>query len=155
MHGDDADIIVGGCDHHWSEAVTVDERLLHAIKHALLLRAERVAVDALVGDDRKLRRIDRVGALAQDFPLRSFLPAVQQELAYILEFGLLGRIVGGEHLCRRQRRAVACEHVGNLALPHRDQIRLVDPIREWKEEMDAAAQDFRLKPRLAVQRDEA
>ena len=38
--------------------------------------------------------------------------------------------------------AIAGEHIGDPALPHRDQIGLVDPIGEWKEKMDAAAQDF-------------
>jgi hypothetical protein len=155
VHGDDTDIVVGGGDHHRSEAVTLHERLPHAIKHVLLLDAERVAVDALVRDDRKLRGIDRVSALAEDFALRPFLPAIQQELAHVLEFGSLGYVVAGEHLGLRQRRAVAREHVGDLALPHRDEIGLVDAIGERKEEMDAAAEDFRLKPRLAVQGDEA
>src|SRR6185312_3318023 len=142
-------------NHHRTKAGAVDERLPHAVKHALLLGAERVAVDPLFGDDRKLRGIDRVGALAQDFALRSLLPAIRQELAYILEFGSLRHIVGSKHLRRRQGRAIAGEHVGDLALPHRDQIGLVNAVSERKEEVNAAAQDFRLKPRLAVQRNEA
>jgi hypothetical protein len=38
-----------------------------------------MAVNALVGDDRELRRIDRISTLAQDLTLRSLLAAAEQE----------------------------------------------------------------------------
>src|SRR5205807_2050876 len=93
-----------------------------------LLVAQRVAVDALVGDDRELRRVDRVSPLAQDLALRSFLPATEEKFPYVLKVGFVLRIVGAENLRGAERCAVAREHIGDLALADRDEIGGVDAV---------------------------
>jgi hypothetical protein len=131
------------------------DRLLHGVEHPLLLGAERMAVDALVGDDGELRRVDRVGAFAQDLALRALLAAAGEKAARVLEIRFVVGVVGGEHLRGLERHAVAREHVGDPALPHRHEVGFVNPVRERPEHVDAATQDLGLEARLAVQRDEA
>ena len=113
-------------------------------------------IDALVRDDRELSGVDRVGAFAKDFPLRTFLAAREQKFPCVLEVRLLFRsVVGAKHLRCAERRTVAREHIGNLALPDRDQIGLVDPVHEREEQVNTAAQHFWLVPGFAVQGDDS
>jgi hypothetical protein len=144
-----------GREHEGREAPALGDRELHTFQHAALAFAESMAVDALVGDDGKLGRVDRVSALAQDFALRALLAAAQQKAARVLEIRLVVGVVGAEHLRGAERRAVTREHIGDLALPDRDQIRFVDPVHEREEHVQAAAQHFGLVAGFAVQRDEA
>ena len=154
MHRHDAEEIVIDGQHDRHEAVAIRDRLLHGVENALLLPAQGVAIDPLLGDDGELRGVDRIGALAKDLSLRSLLAAAHQEAARVLEVGFVLGVVGGEHLGRPERRAVAREHVGDASLADRDEIGLVEPIHEGHEDMNAAAQDLGLEARLAVQRNE-
>jgi hypothetical protein len=113
-----------------------------------------MAVHALVGDDGELGRVDRIGALAQDLALRALLAATKQKPSRVLEVRLVLGVVGAKHLRRAKRRAVAREHIGNLALPDGHEIGFVNPVHEGKKDMEAAAQHFGLITGLAVQRDE-
>src|SRR5437660_10530295 len=72
-----------------------------------------------------------------------------------LEIGLILGVVGAEHLRGAKRRAVAREHIGNLALADGDEIRFVDSVHEREKQMEAAAQHFGLVACLTVQRDES
>jgi hypothetical protein len=143
-----------GREHEGREAPALGDRELHTFQHAALAFAESMAVDALVGDDGKLGRVDRVSALAQDFALRALLAAAQQKAARVLEIRLVVGVVGAEHLRGAKCGAVACEHIGNLALSDRDQIRFVNPVHEGEKHMEAASQDFGLVAGFTVQRDE-
>jgi hypothetical protein len=113
-----------------------------------------MTIHALVGDDGELGRVDRIGALAQHFALRPLLAATQKKASRVLEVRLVLGVVGAEHLRRAKRRAVAREHIGDLALPDGHEIGFVNPVHEGKEDVQAAAQHFRLVTGLAVQRDE-
>src|SRR5215813_8470743 len=135
--------MIGG-QYYWREAAALRERLLHAVKHDALLIAQRVPVDALVGDDRELRRVDRVGALTQNLSLRPFLPSAKQKLPHVLKIRFFFRVIRAENLRSAERRAVAGEHVGDFALADRDKIRCVDAKHEGKEGMQPAPQHFRL-----------
>ena len=112
-------------------------------------------IDAFVGDDGKLGGVDRVSALAEKFSLRAFLAAAQKEFSCVLEIRLVLGIVGAEHLRRPKRRAVAREHIRDLALSDRDEIRPVDAIHEGEKQMQTATQDLGLEARFAAQRDES
>ena len=142
--------MVGGKDHR-RKAPAIGDRQLHVVEDVAFLWAERMAVDAIIGDDGELRRVDRVGALAQHFALRALLAATEQESPRVLKVGFVLGVVGAEHLRGAERRAVAREHIGDLALADRDQIRFVDPVHEREKQMQAAAQHFGLVTRLAVQ----
>ncbi len=155
MHGDDADEVVLGREHEGRKAPALGDRQLHALQHVTLALGQGMAEHALVGDDGELRGVDRVGAFAQDFPLRSLLAAAEQEAAHILEIRLVVGVVGAKHLRGAERRAVTREHIGDLALSDRDQIRFVNPVHEREEHVQAAAQHCGLVAGLAVQRDEA
>ncbi len=155
VHRHDPDQVVIGRQDDRREAPAIGDGLLHVVENAAFLFAQRMAVNAIVGDDGELGRVDRVRALTQDLSLRAFLATAEQEFSRVLIVRLFFRVVGAKHLRRRKRRAVACEHVGNLALPDRDQIGFVDSIHEREKQMQAAAQHFRLVAGLAVQRDES
>jgi hypothetical protein len=113
-----------------------------------------MTVDPIVGDDGKLGGVDRVSALAQDFPLWALLPTAEQKFPRVFEIRLVLSVVGAKHLRRAKRCTVAGEHVGDFALSDRDQVRFVDAIHKRKENVQAAAQDFRLVTGFTVQRDE-
>ncbi len=155
MHRDDADQILTDSQHDRDEAVAVRDGLLHAVENALLELAQRMTIDPLIGDDRKLRGVDRVGPFAQNLALRTFLATADQKPAHILKVGFVLGVVGGEHLGSSQRSAVAREHIGDLALPDRDEIGGVDSIGERKKRVDTTAQDLGLEPGLAMQCDKA
>jgi hypothetical protein len=155
MHGDDPDQVVPGREHEGRKSPAFRNRELHALQHGALQRAQSMAVHAIVGDDCELGRVDRVGAFAQHLSLRSLLTAAEQEAPRVLEIRLVLGVVGAKYLRGAERRAVAREHIGDLALPDRDQIRFVDPVHEGKQHVQAAAQHFRLIAGFAVERDEA
>jgi hypothetical protein len=100
-----------------------------------------------------LGKVDRVSSLAQDFALRAFLSALGQKGADILE--IVGRNVRRKRLGRRQRDAVAGEHITDLPLRDGNQLRAVHAVLKRHEEMEAAAQYLGLETRLAGARDEA
>ena len=130
MHGDDPDQILVGREHQGRKAPSLGDRELHAVEHVALAFTQRMAVHALVGDDGELGRVDRIGALAQDLALRPLLAAAKQKPSRVLEVRLVLGVVGAEHLRRAKRRAVAREHIGDLALPDGDEIGFVDPVHE-------------------------
>ncbi len=144
VHGHNPDEVVACGEHHRRESAPVGNGLLHAVEHAAFLSAQRVTVNAVVGDDGKLRGIDRVGAFAQDLALRALLAATQQESPRILIVRFVFGVVGAEHLRCTKRCAVACEHIGDGALSDRDEIGFVDAIHEREEHVQAAAQHLRL-----------
>src|SRR5271169_2371637 len=116
MDGHDADqIVIGGKD-DWDKSAAIRNRLLHAVKNTLLLRTQCVAIDPFIGDDSELRGVDRVGPLAQNLALRTFLAAAYEKFSRILKIGFFLGIIGSEHLRSPQRGPVAREHVGDLAL---------------------------------------
>ena len=100
-----------------------------------------------------MREIDGIGAFAQDLALRSFLSALFEKAAHILE--IIGIGVGSKCLRRRQRLAVTRKDVADLALRDGDKIGAMHRILERHEEMQAAAHDFRLVACLTVERYEA
>jgi hypothetical protein len=103
MHGDDADqIVIGGKDDR-SETVAICNRLPHAAKNTLLLLTQGVAIDPVICDDGELRGVDRIGSLAQDLALRTFLTAVYEKLSRILKIGLFLGVIGCENLRSPQR----------------------------------------------------
>jgi hypothetical protein len=155
MHGDDADqIVIGGKDDR-SETVTICNCLPHAAKNNLLLLTQGVAIDPVICDDGKLRGVDRIGPLAQDVALRTFLAAVYEKLSRILKIRLFLGVIGCENLRSPQRGPITREHVSDLALSDGYEVGFVDSIGERKEHVDTAAQDLRLEPGLATKRDEA
>ena len=114
-------------------------------------------------DHREQREVDRVDAFAQDRPLPAALAEDRlvlgaRRLAPQESAGILEVVAGNDlaqRLARQQRLAVACIDIADLALRHRDQRHLVDAVLPSPEaEMQAAAEDLRLKPRLAVERDD-
>ena len=129
----------------------------------LLRAAGFQAVDRVLGHDREEREVDGVDAFAQDGPLPAAL--TQDRLCSGLvgspprkRAGVLEVVAGNDlaqRLARQQRLAVAGVDITDLALRHRDQRHLVDAVLPAPEsEMQAAAQHLRLKPRLAIQRDD-
>src|SRR5262245_56469470 len=114
MHGDDTDQIVIGRKNDRSETVAIGNCLPHAAKNTLLLLTQGVAVDPVIGDDGELRGVDRIGSLAQDFALRTFLAAVYKKFSRILKIGFFLGVVGCENLRSPERSSVTREHVGDL-----------------------------------------
>ena len=98
MDGDDADqILILGQDHR-DETVASQNRLLHAVEDTLLLLAQGVAIDPLIGDDCELRGVDRVSAFAQNLALRTFLATAFEKFPHILKVGFVLGVVGCKHL---------------------------------------------------------
>jgi hypothetical protein len=64
------------------------------------------------------------------------------------------RIVARQRLRCRQRRTITREHVADLTLGDRHQRHHVHAVLERHQQMPAAAQQFGLKARLCVQRDQ-
>jgi hypothetical protein len=111
-----------------------------------------VRFDLFLSDHHELRGIERVGSLAKNFPLWAALPTRSEESVDVLEIG--GGDVAGKRLRRRQRLAVSREHVPDLPLRNRDERHFVNAVLERHQDVPAAAEQPRLKPGLAVQRDE-
>ncbi len=135
-----------------SNPVAVGDDFCHPHEGIRLILFERMKVDPLRRDDDELHEIERVGALAQDLPLRSALAAGGQERRDVLE--VAGGDVAGQRLRGGQRLTVAREHVADPALRNGDERHLVNPVLERAQHVPAAAQQLRLEPGLSVQRDE-
>jgi hypothetical protein len=130
MHGDDADQIVIGGKGDRSETVAICNGLPHAGKNNLLLLAQGVAIDAVIRDDGELRGVDRIGSLAQDLALRTFLAAIYEKFSRILKIGLFLGVIGCENLRSPQRGPITREHVSDLALSDGDEVGFVDSVGE-------------------------
>ena len=152
-------------DDHRIEALVLAQLVLPVDQRLQLLRAAGFeAVDRVFGHDREERDVDRVDTFAQDRPLP---PALTQDrlvlgarrLAAQEAAGILEIVAGNDlaqRLARQQRLAVTGVDIADLALRHRDQRHLVDPVLPPPQsEMQTAAQDLRLKPRLAIERDDS
>ncbi len=118
----------------------------------------RHAIDGVLADDHKQRRVDGIDAFAQDDPLPATLSttrrlAADQEGAGVLE--VIARHHAGQRLARLERLAVAGIDVADLALRDGDQPNLVDTeLPSPQPEVQAAAQEIGLVARLAVERDD-
>jgi len=152
VDGDDADQVVGALEDDWAEAGALADHLRHVAEDAGVAAIDRQVVHLVLGDDDELHQVDGVGPFAQDLALRAALAAVAEEGAHVLEVDRGG--VGGERLRRAERLAVAREDVADLALRDGHQRRGVDAVLKRREEVPAAAQHLRLKPRFSLERDE-
>ena len=152
VHRDDADHVLRAPDDDGLEAAPFADGHGHAGERHLFVGVEGEVEDLSLGHDDELCLVDGVRTLAQDHALRAALTALREEDRHILE--LLRLDVGGERLRRRERRAVAREHVADLALRDRHERQRVDPILERHEVVKTAAQHVGLKACLAMERDE-
>ena len=153
VHRHDADQVVRALDDDRLEAVALGDQRAHAAEQIVVGLAQRQEVEVAVGEDGELREVDRVGALAQDLPLRAALAALAEEALGVAEVVRDG--VRGQRLRGRQRPAVAREDVADLALGDRHQRHDVDAVLEREEHVPAAAQHVGLEAGLALERDEA
>jgi hypothetical protein len=103
VHCNDADQILTGGKDDRGESVALCDRLRHVVKNTLFLLTQGVAIDPLIGDDGKLRGVDRIGSRAQNLALRTFLAAAQEKSPNILKVGLVLGVVGRECLGSPQR----------------------------------------------------
>jgi hypothetical protein len=80
-HGhDDADhVLIGGQDDR-DEAVAIGDRLLHAVENSLFLLTQGMAIHPLVGDDRKLRGVDRIVPSRRTLRCGPFWPPLTRNL---------------------------------------------------------------------------
>jgi hypothetical protein len=153
MDGDHADLVVGVADHDGLEAAALLDHLGHLVEQGRVGLVQHQGEGLVLGHHHELGEIDGVGALAQDAPLRPLLAALLQKAAGVLEVGVGG--IAGERPVGRERQAVAGEDVADAALGNGHQGLQVQAVLERKEEVHAAAQDFRLEAGLAVQGDDA
>src|SRR6516225_4290309 len=155
MDGHDADQIVFRGKNDRSESPSLCNRLLHAIKNALLLLTQGMTVDPVIRDDGKLRCVNRIGPLAQNLALRSLLATAHEEFPRILKIGVLLGVIGREYLRSAQWGPIAREHVSDLALTNGHEVGFVNSIGEGKEDVNSATQNLGLEPSLTMERDEA
>ena len=151
-------------DDHRVEPLVLVQLVLPVDERLQLLRAAGFqAVDGVFGHDGVEGEVDRVDAFAQDRALATALTQnrlllgarrlAAQEAPGVLK--VVARNNSAQRLARRQGLAVAGVNVADLALRHRDQGHLVDAeLPPPEPEMQTTAQHLRLKPGLAIERDD-
>ncbi len=140
---DDADPVV--LDDDGPEAVAVEQ-------HGLELRVVGLGgvevMDGLLGDHGEERRVDRIGARAQDAALRARLAAAEQEAARIVDVDALRPLA--ERLAGLERAADARHQTGDLV--DADERHLVHPVLERRQRVPAAADHLGQEAGIAVER---
>jgi len=139
-------------DHHRREAIPVAQHLTHMIDRVFLLIRQQQAMHARSGDDDELRNVDRMRTFADDRALRTFLTTGLEERRNVFDARIDQH---AERLAIRQFTAVTRKDVTDLSLRNRHEIHLVHAILEWKEVMNATANDLRLETYFAIQCNQA
>jgi hypothetical protein len=152
MHSDDANKIVCILDNDWLEAFSFTDGGGHALDNSGLIAVDRQSVDASLGDNDELQKVDGVCTFAQDHPLRSALAAILEEGLHILE--IIGRNVGRQNLGLFERLAVAGKDVTDLALCDSNEWHHVNNVLDRHQPVQTAAQHFGLETCFAVKSDQ-
>ena len=153
VDGDNPNQVVQVFDHNWGKTLAFSDDGRHILDHHLVVFAERQVINALFGNDHKLRQVNRVGAFTQDLPLRTALTAVSQKVRYILEIIRCG--IGSQHLHSAEWFAIPGKNISDFALSDGHHGFNVHPVLNGHQEVQTTTEHVGLIARFAIQGDEA